>query len=315
MFEFINYLKLIATALITNSHFGNVWPVSALATGGLLGNVIFFAVSGYLLYNIKTSFIKWFSKRFFRVYPALAMFTLFTVCIGKYPLNGFEDAFKLFVYPTNYIFLVWLIVCYVIFYVIAYMDKIRNNFLEILMSIIFIVWILVYILFYDKSVYCVDDVSKPFILFLYMESMLMGAFFKKYHSSFSNFRISKILITVGSLAVYFVSKIAFSRVDALVKFQILNQFIILFALFSVFTLFISIEPLLNKLPLKLNIVVKHISNITLQIYVVQFVIIKYFEKIPFPFNLIVVTVGILVVATILYYIEALIKKAIVKLKK
>ena len=77
MFEFINYLKLIATALITNSHYGNIWPVSALATGGLFGNVIFLAVSGFLLYNIKTSFIKWFPKRFFRVYPALAIFTLF----------------------------------------------------------------------------------------------------------------------------------------------------------------------------------------------------------------------------------------------
>ena len=179
MFEFINYLKLIATALITNSHFGNIWPVSALATGGLLGNVIFFAVSGFLLYNIKTNFIKWFPKRFFRVYPALVIFTLFTVLIGEYTLNNLNDAFKLFIYPTNYIFLVWLIVCYCIFYFVVHMDKKVNNFLEITMLVIFLVWILVYALVYDKSIYSVDNVSEPFILFLYTESMLMGALFRK----------------------------------------------------------------------------------------------------------------------------------------
>ena len=41
MFEFINYLRAIATVLITNSHFANIWPVRELASGGLLGNVIF----------------------------------------------------------------------------------------------------------------------------------------------------------------------------------------------------------------------------------------------------------------------------------
>ena len=45
MIEFVNFLKVFATVLITNSHFGDIWPVSAMASGGLLGNVIFLAVS------------------------------------------------------------------------------------------------------------------------------------------------------------------------------------------------------------------------------------------------------------------------------
>ena len=99
MLAFINYLRLMATILITNSHFSNVWPISAMASGGLLGNVIFLAVSGFLLFNIKVNFKKWFLKRFLRIYPALFAFTLFTVLIGVYPLNTFADAFKLFIYP------------------------------------------------------------------------------------------------------------------------------------------------------------------------------------------------------------------------
>ncbi len=312
MFEFINYLKLIATALITNSHFGNFWPVSALATGGLLGNVIFFAVSGFLLYNIKTSFIKWFPKRFFRVYPVLAIFTLFTVLIGEYPLNNLDDAFKLFVYPTNYIFLVWLIICYCIFYFVVYIDKKVINFLEITMAVIFLVWISVYALFYDKSEYRVDNVSEPFILFLYTESMLMGALFKKGRKNIlGGIDLKfKIILTVGCMVVYFVSKIIFSRVESILPLQILNQIVILLAVFSLFDLFMSLEHVFKKIPEKLNLVVKHISNITLQIYLVQFVIIKYCDKLAFPVNLIVVTFAIIVVATLLYYIEVLIRKLI-----
>ncbi len=121
MLEFINYLKLAATLLITNSHFGDIWPVSAMASGGLLGNIIFLAVSGYLLFNIKDNFPRWFLKRFLRVYPAAVAFTLFAVFMGEYPLNSFSDAFRLFIYPTNYVFLVWLVVCYAIYYAIIYM--------------------------------------------------------------------------------------------------------------------------------------------------------------------------------------------------
>lgn len=310
MFEFINYLKVLAAVLITNSHFGDIWPVGALATGGLLGNVIFFSVSGFLLYNIQLNFSKWFSKRFFRIYPALAIFTMFAVCIGEYRLNGLQDAVRLFVYPTNYIFLVWLIVCYCVFYAVAVVDKKKKHFLEITMSVIFVVWILVYMLLYDKSAYTVDNVSEPFILFLYIESMLLGALFNKHELYHVKFRISKVFFTGAFFVIYAASKILFSKVAFLVPFQILNQFVILITLCFVFGLFMSMEMLFKRIPKKVVRVVRHISNITLQIYVVQFVIIRYCSKIVFPLNLITVTLAIIVAATVLYYVEAYARKAI-----
>lgn len=312
MFEFINYLKLIATVLITNSHFGEIWPISALATGGLLGNVIFFAVSGFLLYDIRTNFFKWFSKRFFRVYPALAIFTTVAVLAGQFPLNSFSDAFKLFVYPTNYIFLVWLLVCYCIFYFVAYAGRKIRNLPEIAMTVLFFVWISVYVFFYDKTAYRVDNVSEPFILFLYMESMLMGALFKKCRKNFLGGvdLPFKIFVTVGCLAVYFISKVLFSKIEALLPLQIVNQFVILITLFAIFDLFMSSEHIFKKIPDKVNCVARHISNITLQIYVVQFVIIRDLDKFSFPFNIIAVVLAIIAVATVLYYIEFLIRKFI-----
>lgn len=67
MFNFINYIRVLATVLITNSHFSDIWPIKALAAGGLLGNILFFAVSGFCLYLVKDNFFKWILKRVIRI--------------------------------------------------------------------------------------------------------------------------------------------------------------------------------------------------------------------------------------------------------
>ena len=100
MFYFINYLRAIATVLITNSHYSNIWPSSSLAVGGLLGNVLFFAASGFCLFNVKENFGKWYGKRALRVLPVMVLFTLFTVLIGQYSLKSGADAVRLFLFPT-----------------------------------------------------------------------------------------------------------------------------------------------------------------------------------------------------------------------
>ena len=125
----------------------------------------------------------------------------------------------------------------------------------------------------------------------------------------------KAVITVGCLAIYFVTKIIFSRSEALLPMQIVNQFVILITLFSVFDLFMGMEKYLNKIPESISKVVGFISNITLQIYFVQFVVIARFEKLVFPLNLIVVIFGILLLASVLYYSEKLVRKGIDNRKK
>ena len=59
MFQFIVYLRAICAMVITNAHYEEIYPVSIIANGGLLGDVLLFSISGYCLYNIKTDFIRW----------------------------------------------------------------------------------------------------------------------------------------------------------------------------------------------------------------------------------------------------------------
>ena len=50
-------------------------------------------------------------------------FTLLAVLIGDYSLASWKDAVRLFLYPTNYIFLVWLMISYIAFYILAWLSK------------------------------------------------------------------------------------------------------------------------------------------------------------------------------------------------
>ena len=84
MYSFIDCLKIIAMALITNAHYENIYPLSIIANGGLLGDMIFFAVSGFCLFNIKDDFLKWYSKRISRIYPSVWLVTLICLAVQYY---------------------------------------------------------------------------------------------------------------------------------------------------------------------------------------------------------------------------------------
>lgn len=310
MYYFINYLRAIATVLITNSHYGEIWPISDLAAGGLLGNILFFAASGFCLFHVKENFPKWYLKRILRIYPVVIFFTLLTVLIGDYSLSSGEDAVRLFLFPTNYIFLVWLMLLYVAFYVVAWMSTRFGKATEVVFAAVALAWLVVYLTCVDKSVYCIDDVSRPFILFLYFLSMLAGALFKKYADKFAVVSKRNVVLLFASLIVYFGSKIAFSKIQAIVFLQILNQFAILAVLYFMFAVFMGLEETLKKAPAWLNKAVGFLASITLHIYIVQFAVIRRLEGLVFPLNFVLTTSVILLLATALYFAEYFVRKGI-----
>lgn len=99
MVFFITVLRALAACLITNAHYTGIYPTDLIANGGLIGDVLFFAVSGYCLYNIKMSFPRWYGKRLYRVYPPVLIMTLVYVLLGAYSLAD-HNAVWWFVYPT-----------------------------------------------------------------------------------------------------------------------------------------------------------------------------------------------------------------------
>ena len=64
----------------------------------------------------------------------------------------------------------------------------------------------------------------------------------------------------------------------------------------------SIDGKLTKLPSVIKSIISFVAKMTLEIYVVQYVIIDLVRgKLPFPVNWLVITGGILVSATVLHY--------------
>lgn len=71
----IDVMKFFAALLITNSHMGIMYTkFSSLATGGAIGDAIFFFCSGFTLFlGQERRFDNWYKRRISRIYPTILM--------------------------------------------------------------------------------------------------------------------------------------------------------------------------------------------------------------------------------------------------
>ncbi|MEE1013331.1 MAG: acyltransferase family protein [Clostridia bacterium] len=299
----ISFLRALAAMIITNAHYQNVYPLEIIANGGLLGDVIFFAVSGFCLYNIKMNFGRWYLRRIVRVYPAVIIITAAYLLLGLYTRTANPvEFFRYFIYPTEYHFIASIVVLYIPYYFVIANEKMHDR-LPLVMFAVLVVYGLLYLFVYDKSYYHIDMVREPMIRFLFFEAMLLGAYFRKHYGRYCDMAKAKHWVLLLLLfCLYFTSKMVFVRVPALSFLQIVNQLLLLALLYSVMRCFIGINGALERLPGKVKKVFKYLAEITLEIYVVQYAIIPRLAGAgSFPINWIVVTVTILAAAAVLHF--------------
>lgn len=120
----IDILKFIAVLFISNSHMNYVYgDYSALATGGAIGDVLFFFCSGFtLLLGRAGRFDTWYKRRIRRIYPSV-----FGWAIVASFIMGMDR-------PVGHTLLQgggWFVTCIMLYYVILYfvrkfgMDKLK----------------------------------------------------------------------------------------------------------------------------------------------------------------------------------------------
>ncbi|MDD3589547.1 MAG: acyltransferase [Thermoguttaceae bacterium] len=319
MIFYVTFLRCLAAVLITNSHFTGIYPTNLIANGGLLGNVLFFAVSGFCLYNIKDSFFIWYYKRIVRIYPATWIITGIYCLLGAYviPLTP-RDLVWWFAYPTYYHFIGSIIVLYVVYYiVITSLRKFKKtNLIPQIMLLVAIAYFIVYILFYDKSTYHIDVVREPMIRFLFFESMLLGAYFRCNDGYFrnKNKNIKKVgVATFLSCCVYFLTKTLLVRGIIPSELQFVNQLVLFAVLYHCFLLFSRLDRVLEKGPQKFLVITNFISTHTLEIYLVQFVLIDFARRCKvFPFNWGLAVASIITSAFILHQVASRIGDLLLK---
>ncbi len=302
MVFFITFLRAVAACLITNAHYTGIYPTDLIANGGLIGDIIFFAVSGYCLANVKMNFPRWYSKRVVRCYLPVIIMTAIYMLMGEYSLEAHPFTWW-FIYPTYYHFVASIVVLYIPFYVVMKADVLKRH-IPAVMGVIALVYLAIYVFFYDKSYYHIDVVREPMIRFLFMESMLLGAYFKLNDGKFrDNFKWYNFVGVGVFFLLYFASKLFFSRSDSFMYLQVVNQFVIFALLYFVFKFVMGIDAKLDKLPAIIKTIISFVAKMTLEIYVVQYVIIDFIRPLlGFPLNWLSITGIILVAATILHFV-------------
>lgn len=312
-FLFIVLIRAIAAVIITNSHYTGVYPTDLIANGGLLGDVLFFAVSGYCLANTRQPFLRWYLKRFIRIYIPVWIITLIYTILGFYSIDT-NEAIKWLIWPTHWHFIASIILLYIPLYIISKYVKMNTKNYLITTSAIFTLQIITYFTVYDHSYYHIDNVYQPMIEFLFFQSMVLGLHFrwKCEQNDCLNTKpsIKILLIGIFLFFLYFASKMIFVKYEQIADFQILNQVLLYCFLYVLFLLFMSLEKkLLAFESTKCWTVIKFIADRTLEIYLVQYVILEQLKIGSFPINWLLLTSSILAAGSILKWLsQQLIKR-------
>ena len=309
-FVFIVVLRALSALIITNSHYNNIYPLEIIANGGLLGDVFFFAISGFCIANVSLNFGRWFQKRFIRIYCPVWIITLIYFGIGVYTANTLWEGIKLFLWPTYYHFVGSIILLYIPFYWICRKGLSQKKYFVVSGGLLF-AQVIIYFTVYDTTYYHIDKVREPMIWFLFLQSMLLGAYFRVNANKIQKIKNGGAFLFI-SLILYFVSKMLFVKYSQYSEYQLLNQIILFGVLFLFFRVFMAFERRFSKMPRKLNWLARFLADHTLEIYLVQYVIIAKLDYGPFPVNWIVVSAAIIISAAILRYMSQFILNRMVK---
>lgn len=109
----IDILKFIAAIIITNSHMELLYgEYSMLATGGAIGDVLFFFCSGFTLFmGNMDRFDNWYKRRINRIYP-----TVFAWAIIGASVFGIHEDMKWIIFHGGG----WFVSCIMIYYIILW---------------------------------------------------------------------------------------------------------------------------------------------------------------------------------------------------
>lgn len=172
------FLRFVAILLITNSHLDKLYPVSALSTGGQLGNSLFFMLSGFGLaasYRKKGDvFWPWLQRRLSRIYPSVLLISLSAAVISGAVFEwSVVDYVRHLLWPTEYWFVAAIVCFYVPFYWLMRLRQ-KNVFLW-LIGLLFLPYFYFYLTSLDLSHFSIEA-GGYFKWIFYFQVMLLGGF-------------------------------------------------------------------------------------------------------------------------------------------
>jgi peptidoglycan/LPS O-acetylase OafA/YrhL len=307
-------LAALATLLIANSHLEQFYPYRWMAADGLLGNSLFFMLSGYGLIcssqrNRSTSFTDYCRRRLLRIYPSLLLVVCsFDVIAGAaWKEWTAAEYMRHLVYPTEYGYISGILPFYAIFFFLGLMQSRIAFPLAALAVALPYVWIAVAdALASETHGYILSNLNRWTWRSYFFECMLLGGWMakKRCPSEFCARRIGLLAGFIG-IALFAYAAVKFGMVyristsfGPLITFYWLLHalaFCLLFLLFEVSGDMGSFR-FYDYFPVRSAITM--LGSLTLEIYLIHFFVIKseWIRSLAFPTNVVVFFVVTLLLA-------------------
>lgn len=275
----IDILRFFAALLITNSHMEILYhPHEFLATGGAIGDALFFFSSGFTLFLGRNArFDNWYKRRINRIYPTVFAWAL----VGSVFFDIHRDMKSILLYGGG-----WFVTCIMIYYVFLWFIRTylsKNIKVAVLISLVVV---LIWYYFEDKSTVFMYGYNyfKWSFFFLFM---LLGAIIGKAYEKVKPYKFTDLLLLFLSIILFYAIQIIGERYELIAKLQILSLIPLLGVTFYFYKFCTSqfILGLYNIRPI--HKVVYFISTLCLEIYLVQYSLFTDKMNSLFPMNLII----------------------------
>jgi surface polysaccharide O-acyltransferase-like enzyme len=261
-----------------------------LATGGAIGDALFFFCSGFVLFLGRIDrFDNWYKKRINRIYPSIFAWALIKVFLGL----SFENLIEIIVYGGG-----WFVSCIMIHYIVLYIIRkyMINHLKLVFLLICFIIGALY--LFEDRpnNYFMYGGYVYTYFRWCYFFIFtLFGAIVGNTKKEQLPRKRNVIYLTFSIFAYYGI--LYLSQINTLAnKLQIISLMPLL--LICLYFYYVCNTRILKKLykTKYIGFIMNSISVLTLEIYIVQYAIITDKLNYLFPINIIIVFVIIVIVA-------------------
>lgn len=140
----VDILRCIAAMVVMNSHMQLLYgEYSCFATGGAIGDALFFFCSGFAVFLGRQSggFLNWYKRRISRIYPTVIV-TAIVACLVGYNSWDRRNIVEVLLYGGK-----WFVACIMIYYIVLWFVKTyAMNYLRMVFVFAFVIVFLWYLI-------------------------------------------------------------------------------------------------------------------------------------------------------------------------
>ena len=288
----IDVLKCLAALLITNSHMGLLYAkYSFLATGGCIGDVLFFFCSGFTLFlkpmNGVKEFPNWYKRRINRIYPAVLAVAIMA-CIF---FDTHWDIMQIII-AKRY----WFIGCIMIHYIaIFFVGSYFKDKIAIIFSLVVLGTAVWFYFIYDKPGFSLYSGNYIHWL-LFFDFMLLGAKMGTDTIKIKSKPLMDAFILILCLIAFYALFFASTRN----KNFIIAQFFSFIPLIGIvyYTYKVGASRWVKRLYSNKvgHFIIRFVGGLCLEIYLVQHFLFTDKMNSIFPLNILIMLLVIIIVA-------------------